>query len=74
MLPIIDFGLFFLNQTSKGNLDIVKWLCEEGGAASVTDAGRGIDIPSKVGWTPLSISISYGSYPSVTNLEAYAFQ
>ena len=53
LLPIIDFDLF-LNQTSKGYLNIVQWLCEEGGAASATDTGRGIDIRSKVGWTPLS--------------------
>ena len=44
----------FLNPTSKGYLDIVMWLCEEGGAVSATDTGRGIDIQSKVGWTPLS--------------------
>ena len=67
------FG-FFLNQTSKGYLDIVQWLCEEGGAASATDTGRGIDTPNKVGWTPLSNSVSYGSYLSVSNLETYGFQ
>ena len=52
-MPIIDFDLF-LNQTSKGYLDIVELLCEKGGAASATDTGPGIDIPNKVGWTPLS--------------------
>ena len=72
MFPIIDFALS-LNQTLKGYLDIVEWLCEEGGAASATDTGRGIDIPSKVGWTPLS-NVSYDCNLSVSNLKAYAFQ
>ena len=61
------------NASSKGYLDIVKWLCEEGGATSATDTGRGIDIPSKVGWTPLSNLRFLGSSLSVSNLEAYAF-
>lgn len=38
----------------QGYLDIVRWLCETGGAASGLDGIRGVDIRSKGGWTPLS--------------------
>lgn len=38
----------------QGYLDIVRWLCEHGDAASNVDGVRGIDIKSKGGWTPLS--------------------
>lgn len=42
---------YFLQQ---GYLDVVRWLCEDGGAASQSDSIRGVDIRSKGGWTPLS--------------------
>jgi hypothetical protein len=32
----------------------VRWLCENGGAASNSNGVRGVDIRSKDGWTPLS--------------------
>ncbi len=38
----------------KGYLDIVRWLCERGGAAESVDGVHGVDIRSKGGWTPLS--------------------
>jgi hypothetical protein len=38
----------------KGYLDIVRWLCERGGAAESVDGVRGVDMRSKGGWTPLS--------------------
>ena len=38
----------------QGYLDIVRWLCEQGGAAIEVDALRGVDARSKGGWTPLS--------------------
>lgn len=38
----------------QGYLDIVRWLCESGGATSELDNTRGVDIGSKGGWTPLS--------------------
>ena len=53
-VSLLPIKFWFGSESSKGYLDIVQWLCEEGGAASVTDTGRGIDIRSKVGWTPLS--------------------
>jgi len=40
----------------KGYLDIVRWLCEQGGAATSVNGVRGIDTRSKGGWTPLSKS------------------
>ena len=40
--------------TQQGYLDIVRWLCEHGGASSVVDGVRGVDARSKDGWTPLS--------------------
>ena len=38
----------------KGYLDIVRWLCERGGAASSVNGVHGVDTRSKGGWTPLS--------------------
>lgn len=38
----------------KGYLDIVRWLCERGGAAESVDGVHGVDMRSKGGWTPLS--------------------
>jgi hypothetical protein len=38
----------------KGYLDIVRWLCEQGGAAVPVNGVRGVDTRSKGGWTPLS--------------------
>lgn len=35
-------------------MDIVRWLCEHGGASSEVDGVRGVDVRSKGGWTPLS--------------------
>lgn len=40
----------------QGYLDIVRWLCESGGAADSHDGVRGVDARSKGGWTPLSKS------------------
>jgi hypothetical protein len=41
----------------KGYLDIVRWLCERGGAAEASVNGEhGVDTRSKGGWTPLSES------------------
>lgn len=57
------------SDTLQGYLDIVRWLCENGGAAVEVDGVRGVDTRSKGGWTPLSksehsdfvLSISFGS-------------
>jgi ankyrin repeat protein len=38
----------------QGYLDIVRWLCEQGGAATSVNGVRGVDARSKGGWTPLS--------------------
>ncbi len=42
----------------SGYLDVVRWLCESGGAAGTYQkdgkSGRGVDIRSMGGWTPLS--------------------
>lgn len=38
----------------KGYLDIVRWLCERGGAAAPVNGVHGVDTRSKGGWTPLS--------------------
>jgi hypothetical protein len=48
--------LLFRNPTTlrKGYLDIVRWLCERGGAAESVDGVHGVDMRSKGGWTPLS--------------------
>ncbi|KAF8341513.1 ankyrin repeat-containing domain protein [Cantharellus anzutake] len=46
------------NACSKGYLDVVRWLCDSGGAADTYErdgkSGRGVDMKSKGGWTPLS--------------------
>lgn len=39
---------------SQGYLDIVRWLCEKGGATAELDGAPGVDVRSKGGWTPLS--------------------
>ena len=58
----------------KGYLDIVRWLCESGGATSEIEGAPGVDVRSKGGWTPLSKSrrthacqSSESSYPLVVN-------
>ena len=38
----------------KGYLDIVRWLCETGGANKEENNIRGVNARSKGGWTPLS--------------------
>jgi hypothetical protein len=38
----------------QGYLDVVRWLCENGGAASSVNSVPGVDLQSKGGWTPLS--------------------
>jgi hypothetical protein len=38
----------------QGYLDVVRWLCENGGAALEWHGLRGVDNRSKGGWTPLS--------------------
>lgn len=43
-----------LRSILQGYLDIVRWLCEKGGAAAVHDGVPGIDVRSNDGWTPLS--------------------
>lgn len=40
--------------SQQGYLDIVRWLCESGGAADQVNGVSGVDLPSKGGWTPLS--------------------
>jgi ankyrin repeat protein len=45
------------NACSKGYLDVVRWLCEDGNATSEVDGVRGVDARSKGGWTPLSMFI-----------------
>lgn len=56
-------AVYFLNCTMQGYLDIVRWLCEKGGAAAELDGAPGVDARSKGGWTPLSeqITLSSGS-------------
>jgi len=44
----------WLNCYRQGYLDIVKYLCEKGGAANSIDGVRGVDVRSKDGYTPLS--------------------
>ena len=41
----------------QGYLDIVKYLCEKGGAANSVDGVRGVDVRSKDGYTPLSMCL-----------------
>ncbi|KAJ7068152.1 hypothetical protein C8F01DRAFT_1334775, partial [Mycena amicta] len=56
------------NACSKGYLDIVRWLCENGGASSEQNGTRGVDVRSKGGWTPLMNSASKGHLPIVLYL------
>ncbi|TFK43397.1 hypothetical protein BDQ12DRAFT_695591 [Crucibulum laeve] len=58
------------NACSKGYLDIVRWLCEKGGAAALYDSVSGVDIRSKDGWTPLMNAASKGHLPVVLYLLA----
>jgi hypothetical protein len=52
----------------KGYLDIVRWLCEQGGAATSVNGVRGVDTRSKGGWTPLS---KFGFLTCHPNIESY---
>ncbi|KAH9938547.1 uncharacterized protein B0H18DRAFT_866827 [Fomitopsis serialis] len=56
------------NVCSKGYLDIVRWLCESGGAAEAVDGARGVDKRSNGGWTPLMNAASKGHLPVVLYL------
>lgn len=56
---VSKFLRFFFKEINRfkflqGYLDIVRWLCEQGGAAIEVDGLRGVDARSKGGWTPLS--------------------
>ncbi len=51
--------LFSGTDNSKGYLDIVRYLCESGGAISRSDGSSGVDVRSKDGWTPLSKFIPF---------------
>ncbi|KAJ3517969.1 hypothetical protein NLJ89_g163 [Agrocybe chaxingu] len=53
---------------TKGYLDIVRWLCEKGGATSTVGDVPGVDIRSKDGWTPLMNAASKGHLPVVLYL------
>ncbi|KZT66002.1 hypothetical protein DAEQUDRAFT_487317 [Daedalea quercina L-15889] len=57
-----------LPDRSQGYLDIVRWLCESGGAAEAVDGVRGVDMRSKGGWTPLMNAASKGHLPVVLYL------
>jgi hypothetical protein len=46
------------SHVQQGYLDIVRWLCEHGGAAASHDGTPGVDVRSKGGWTPLSKSLN----------------
>lgn len=50
-----------LNPVMQGYLDIVRWLCEKGGATAELDGAPGVDVRSKGGWTPLSEQIAPSS-------------
>ncbi|KAI0650620.1 FYVE zinc finger-domain-containing protein [Trametes meyenii] len=52
----------------QGYLDIVRWLCEHGGATSEVDGAPGVDVRSKGGWTPLMNAASKGHLPVVLYL------
>lgn len=61
------------NVFSKGYLDIVRWLCEKGGAAEVVEVEgsgpvKGVDRKAKGGWTPLMNAASKGHLPVVLYL------
>lgn len=51
----------WLTSGFQGYLDIVRCLCERGGAASTTNGIRGVDVRSKDGWTPLSEQVFFKS-------------
>ncbi|KAH8118604.1 hypothetical protein DFH11DRAFT_1503082 [Phellopilus nigrolimitatus] len=51
------------DKEGEGYLDIVRWLCESGGAADAFDGIRGVDARSKGGWTPLMNAASKGHLP-----------
>ncbi|TFK29361.1 hypothetical protein FA15DRAFT_632372 [Coprinopsis marcescibilis] len=53
------------NACSKGYLDIVRWLCEKGGAATINEGAPGVDVRSNDGWTPLMNAASKGHLPVV---------
>jgi ankyrin repeat protein len=57
----------FTNQ--QGYLDIVRYLCEQGGAASEVSGGRGVDVRSKGGWTPLSMPSAFGDCIYLTEIS-----
>ncbi|KAF7794562.1 hypothetical protein EIP86_005697 [Pleurotus ostreatoroseus] len=52
----------------RGYLDIVRWLCETGGATAEFRGSQGVDIRSKGGWTPLMNAASKGHLPVVLYL------
>lgn len=54
MSPEILAALMFYRYVCQGYLDIVRWLCEIGGATHEVGRSRGVDMQSKGGWTPLS--------------------
>jgi hypothetical protein len=56
----------------KGYLDIVRWLCEQGGAATSVNGVRGVDTRSKGGWTPLSKSGFLTCHPNIEFSEVNA--
>ncbi|KAI0321846.1 hypothetical protein OF83DRAFT_162573 [Amylostereum chailletii] len=56
------------NACSKGYLDIVRWLCEHGGATAEVDGAPGVDVRSQGGWTPLMNAASKGHLPIVLYL------
>ncbi|KAH9994110.1 FYVE zinc finger-domain-containing protein [Russula compacta] len=65
----ITLLLCHLPHTSrKGYLDIVRWLCEYGGAAASVNGVPGVDTRSKGGWTPLMNAASKGHLPIVLYL------
>ena len=57
MSPIVS-TLDMYSQFLKGYLDIVRWLCEHGGAAKHVDGVPGVDVRSNGGWTPLSMLVT----------------
>jgi ankyrin repeat protein len=53
----------------KGYLDIVRWLCEHGGAAASLNGVIGVDARSRGGWTPLS---EFGCLMCCSNTESFS--
>jgi hypothetical protein len=47
-------ALNIVSWLKQGYLDIVKYLCDKGGATAPVDDVPGVDVRSKDGWTPLS--------------------